>query len=180
MESQMSRDDLLVIHDPQPLGMGALLKRELGVSTIFRCHIGIDEDLPQTRAAWEFLRPFAEVCDVSVFSAPEYVPDFLAGRTAIIHPAIDPLGYKNRDLSPQQLAGILCNARLCVEHHPVVPLPFAECAMRLGPDGRFTPADRNGGIGIPYRPVITQISRWDRLKGFTPLLDAFVRLSSSG
>jgi len=176
MENWMTRDDILVIHDPQPLGMGARLKRELGIPTIFRCHIGIDEDLPQTRVAWEFLRPFAETCDSGIFSAPEYVPDFLAGRTGIIHPAIDPMSAKNRDLSPQELAGILCNARLGVDHHPVVSEAFAECAMRLGPDGRFTPADRDGGIGLFYRPIVTQISRWDRLKGFKPLLDAFVGL----
>jgi trehalose synthase len=176
MESLMSRDDILVIHDPQPLGMGALLKRELGIPTIFRCHIGVDEDLPQTRAAWEFLRPFAEICDFAVFSALEYVPDFLAGRACIIHPAIDPMSFKNRELSSRRLVGILCNARLGVEHHPVVPRPFEECATRLGPDGRFTPADRDGGIGLLYRPIVTQISRWDRLKGFKPLLDGFVLL----
>jgi trehalose synthase len=176
MESLMSRDDILVIHDPQPLGMGALLKRELGIPTIFRCHIGVDEDLPQTRAAWEFLRPFAEVCDFTVFSALEYVPDFLAGRACIIHPAIDPMSFKNRELSPRRLVSIVCNARLGVEHHPVVARPFGECATRLGPDGRFTPADRGGGIGLLYRPIISQISRWDRLKGFKPLLDAFVLL----
>jgi trehalose synthase len=176
LENQIARDDLLVIHDPQPLGMGALLKRELGIPTIFRCHIGVDEDLPQTRAAWDFLRPFAEVYDFAVFSAPEYVPDFLVSHSDIIHPAIDPLGFKNRDLSPQQLIGILCNARLGVEHHPVVPGAYSESAMRLGPDGQFALADRNGGIGFPYRPIVTQVSRWDRLKGFKPLMDGFVSL----
>ena len=34
-------------------------------------------------------------------------------------------------------------------------------------------------IGIPFRPIVTQISRWDRLKGFEPLLEAFVRLKQS-
>lgn len=29
-----------------------------------------------------------------------------------------------------------------------------------------------------HRPIITQISRWDRLKGFGPLLEAFVRLKN--
>jgi trehalose synthase len=176
MKARMSRDDILVIHDPQPLGMGALLKRELEIPAIFRCHIGVDDDLPQTRAAWEFLRPHADAYDFAVFTAPEYVPDFLAGRAEIIHPAIDPMGFKNRELTPQKLSGILCNARLGVEHHPVVPGAFEDCAMRLAPDGSFEPADSHGGIGLRYRPVVTQISRWDRLKGFKPLLDAFVGL----
>ncbi len=176
LESRLRPEDLLVIHDPQPLGMGARLKQELSMALLFRCHIGLDEDLPQTRAAWEFLRPFAEQSDYAVFSAPEYIPDFLAGRAGIIHPAIDPLSFKNRELTPQKLNGVLCNARLAVEHHPVVPRPFAESAKRLSPDGSFEPADRGDGIGLIYRPIVTQISRWDRLKGFEPLLEGFRRL----
>jgi trehalose synthase len=176
LEPSLAPGDLLVVHDPQPLGMGALLKRKLGLPSIFRCHIGLDEDLPQTRAAWDFLREWAETYDYSVFSAPEYVPDFLQGRAGILHPAIDPLGYKNRELSAQKLVGILCNARLTVEHHPVVPSHYEETAQRLAPDGTFIPADHDGGIGILYRPVVTQVSRWDRLKGFRPLLEGFVSM----
>jgi trehalose synthase len=178
LKSRIGPDDILVIHDPQPLGMGAILKQELGNAAIFRCHIGLDEDPPASRNAWSFLKPFAEAYDYSVFSAPEYIPDFLAGRAGIIHPALDPLSYKNRDLSPHNLTGILCNARLLAMDHPVIPLAFPQCAMRLRGDGSFGPADRDGGIGLLFRPIITQISRWDRLKGWKPLLDAFVTLKS--
>jgi trehalose synthase len=45
-------------------------------------------------------------------------------------------------------------------------------------DGSFGPADRDGGIGLLFRPIISQVSRWDRLKGWKPLLDAFVTLKS--
>jgi trehalose synthase len=176
LKGRIGPRDILVIHDPQPLGMGALLKQELDIPMIFRCHIGLDEDLPATRSAWEFLKPFASAYDYAVFSAPEYIPDFLAGRSGIIHPALDPLSYKNRDLSPQQLTGILCNARLLPTHHPVVPLTFPDSAKRLRGDGTFAPADCDGGIGLLFRPIISQVSRWDRLKGFKPLLDAFVTL----
>ncbi len=176
LEGRLRPEDVLVIHDPQPLGMGALLKQRLGLPAIFRCHIGLDESPPASRAAWEFLRPFAEVYDWSVFSAPEYIPEFLAGRAGILTPAIDPLGFKNRELSPQKLMGILCNARLTIEHQPVVPLPFPETAKRLGPDGTFSSADRAGGVGFLYRPIVTQVSRWDRLKGFKPLLEGFAHL----
>jgi trehalose synthase len=58
----------------------------------------------------------------------------------------------------------------------VIPSDFAEQATRLLPDGRFAPMNEETEIGIPFRPIVTQISRWDRLKGFGPLLDAFVRL----
>lgn len=168
--------DLLVVHDPQPLGSGAILRRELDVRSVFRCHIGLDGSTAQTRAAWEFLKPHADVYDHAVFTAPEYIPDFLAGRAGIIRPAIDPLGHKNRDLLVPRLVGILCNAGLVAEQHPVVPARYAEMATRLAPDGRFAPAHDNGGVGLLFRPIVTQISRWDRLKGFKPLLDGFIRL----
>ncbi len=31
-------------------------------------------------------------------------------------------------------------------------------------------------IGLLTRPIVTQVSRWDRLKGFKPLMDAFVKM----
>jgi trehalose synthase len=40
LKQRLRPEDILVIHDPQPLGMGALLKRELGMPFFFRCHIG--------------------------------------------------------------------------------------------------------------------------------------------
>lgn len=168
--------DLLVNHDPQPLGSGAILRRELDIRAVFRCHIGLDASTRQTKSAWEFLKPHADSYDHAVFTAPEYIPDFLAGRAGIIRPALDPLGHKNRDLLVSRLVGILCNAGLVVEQHPVVPAEYEHRVTRLGPDGRFHPADDEGGIGLLFRPIVTQISRWDRLKGFKPLLDGFIRL----
>jgi len=170
-------DDLVVIHDPQPMGAGALLKERLRMPLIWRCHIGLDEHLPQTRAAWNFLEPYARAYDHAVFSAPEYIPDYLAGRSTIIHPAVDPESHKNRELSAHKLVGILCNSGLKHESHPVLTPPFAHRAQRLQPDGSWGPAVSDGvQIGLLYRPIVTQISRWDRLKGFAPLLEGFIRL----
>ncbi len=176
MKQRIRPEDVLVIHDPQPLGMGALLKEEVGMPFFFRCHIGLDEEVPETRAAWNFLRPYAEACDHAVFSCPEYIPPFLAGKSGIITPAIDPLSFKNRELSPHKLAGILKNSGLVRSRHPVVPSSYSEQAMRLRPDGSFAPLDEETEIGVLFRPLVTQISRWDRLKGFEPLLEAFVAL----
>jgi trehalose synthase len=176
LKAQLRPDDLLVIHDPQPLGMGAQLAEEIGLPLFFRCHIGLDAEGPETRAAWGFLRPYAERARRAVFSAPEYIPSFLAGRARIIAPAIDPLGFKNRELSPHKLAGVLKSAGLAHSRHPVVPAAYAERVTRLMADGRFAAMDEETDIGIPFRPIVTQISRWDRLKGFAPLLEAFAHL----
>jgi trehalose synthase len=171
----VSGEDILVVHDPQPLGVGALVKRALGLIAIWRCHIGHDEDTVATRAAWDFLRQYAVDYDHTVFSAVEYIRDFLAGRASIMHPTIDPLDHKSRDLNPNKLVGILCSAGLLTPVHPVLTPPFAAHAMRLASDGSFVPALGPTEIGLPFRPIVTQVSRWDRLKGFLPLLRAFVR-----
>ncbi len=168
--------DLLIVHDPQPLGVGSILRRELDVRAVFRSHIGLDDDTSRTRTAWEFLRLYATCYDHAVFSTQEYIPDFLAGRAGVLRPAIDPLSHKNRELMITKLVGILCNSRLAVEQYPIVPAEFKQIVTRLAPNGQFLPANHSGGIGIPFRPIVTQISRWDKLKGFKPLLDGFVRL----
>jgi trehalose synthase len=176
LRAHVGKEDILIVHDPQPLGAGALLKRDLRVRMIWRCHIGLDRHTPATRSAWEFLKPYAEVYDQAVFSAPEYIPDFLSGRTSIIHPALDPLSHKNRSLSPHKLVGVLCNAGLSRSHGPVLTPPFSATAQRLQPDGTFGPAAEPNEIGLLYRPIVAQISRWDRLKGFGPLLEGFLAL----
>jgi trehalose synthase len=143
MQSRIGPDDILVIHDPQPLGMGAELKRRTGIRAIWRCHIGLDQRTPATTAAWDFLKPYAEAFDHAVFSAPEYIPHYLVGRASIIYPSIDPLSHKNREFHAHKLVGILSN-------------------------------------GLLFRPIVTQISRWDRLKGWEPLLKGFLLLKARG
>jgi len=179
LAEQLGPDDIVVIHDPQPMGMGRRLKQLTGVRTAWRCHIGLDHYTPETRAAWGFLKPYAKSYDRAIFSAPEYIPDFFAGRASVIHPALDPCSYKNRYLTPHKLVGILCNAGLKREQHPVITPPFDKKAMRLQPDGSFRPAAGETDIGLLYRPIVTQVSRWDRLKGFRTLLAGFVELKKN-
>jgi trehalose synthase len=171
--AQLSPKDILVVHDAQPLGAGALVARELGVPAVWRCHIGLDEELPASREAWSFLRPYTEPYDLAVFSSAAYVPGFLAERSIVSYPALDPLDHKNRDLSLHKLVGILCDGALAVSHWPLLSPPFPQSAQRLQSDGTFAPATLPEDIGLLGRPIVTQVSRWDRLKGFMPLLEAF-------
>jgi len=170
--------DIVLVHDPQPLGVGAMLRAMLDVRLIWRCHIGIDEDSVNTAAAWAFLRPYAAAYDDMVFSLAEYAPGWARPHATVIHPSIDPLTHKNRDLSLHKLVGILCDAGLAAPHWPLLETPFPDQARRLRPDGGFAPASSPEDIGLLARPIVTQVSRWDRLKGFAPLLDAFVALKT--
>ncbi|MEZ5873371.1 MAG: glycosyltransferase [Hyphomicrobiales bacterium] len=176
IQTFLSPGDVLVIHDPQPMAAGAMLRKKLDIAAIWRCHIGLDRETPQTHAAWSFLDTCATPYDHAVFTAPEYIPSCLAGRATIIHPAIDPLSHKNRHLAVHDLVGVLANAAMVKPWGPVLTPPFAEPAKRLQPDGSWAPAIEPEDMGLLFRPIVTQISRWDRLKGFRPLMEGFAML----
>jgi len=168
--------DVVVVHDPQPLPLGDMLAAEANITTVWRCHIGLDERTEATSAAWRFLRPYLGRYAHAAFSAPEYIPSFLAGRASILHPAIDPLSHKNRELSVHKMIGILCNGGLQPAYSTVPTADFDYAVRRLGPDGSL---GEPGELGLLFRPIILQVSRWDRLKGWMPLLEAFVRLKAA-
>lgn len=87
--------DLVVIHDPQPLG----LADEAASSAqrwIWRLHIDSSNLNP---GVWAVLQPWTAAYDAVVLSLPEFAPsDLLADRVRIIAPAIDPLLPKNRPM----------------------------------------------------------------------------------
>lgn len=166
-------DDIVVVHDPQPAALVSMISKEVDVCTIWRCHIGLDHKNEQTQAAWHFLRPYLEHYDQYVFSAPEYIPDYLSGNISIIYPSIDPLTHKNRELSIHKLSGILANAGLAQSSHPRIANDFNNPAKIYTKEGVFKEARHAPDIGLLFRPIISQVSRWDRLKGFRPLMESF-------
>lgn len=93
--------DVVIIHDPQP---AALIEFTPKVGKwIWRCHIDISR--PQRRA-WSFVRQFVIRYDGAIFSLPKFaqrlpIPQYL------IHPSIDPLAEKNRELSPEDVTRVL-------------------------------------------------------------------------
>jgi trehalose synthase len=167
--------DLVVVHDPQPVCLGKTLAQQRNLPAIWRCHVGLDERNPATRAVWRFLRPHLDGYVAAAFSAPEYIPSFLTGKASVVHPGIDPYSHKNRDLAVSKMMGILVNAGALPAYHPVTTPDFPQPVRRLLPDGTFAVP---GEIGLLFRPIVLQVSRWDRLKGWHPLLDAFVRLKA--
>jgi trehalose synthase len=171
--------DVLVVHDPQPLPMAGQLRDIVGLTAVWRSHIGLDAENAATRAAWDFLAPYLDAYDGAVFSAPEYIPGRLARRSTVIFPGIDPLAAKNRDLSLRRTIEIMCNGGLIPCPGPTVGDRYLSLAQRVLPDGSWGPAGAADSIGLLTRPIVTQVSRWDRLKGYLPLLDAFVSLKRS-
>jgi trehalose synthase len=178
MAPWLSPGDILLVHDPQPLPLAALLADRLELRTVWRCHIGLDEENEATDAAWGFLRPYADAYERGIFSAPEYAPGMFRKISSIITPAIDPLTPKNRDLPLHKIMGVLGNAALAAVPSPLLTPMYPHVARRLQPNGEWAPANMSEDIGLPTRPIVSQISRWDRLKGWRPLLEAFTELKT--
>lgn len=171
----LSPGDIVVAHDPQPMPLARALQGKIDVVTVWRCHIGLDDANRATREVWSFLAPYADAYDLSIFSAPEYIPDLFPQAT-VVYPAVNPLSRKNRELSVHRVAGILSNSALARLNAPVVTPPYSAVARRVEPDGGLAPADEADELGLMARPIVTQVSRWDRLKGFPWVLDAFTRV----
>ena len=87
--------DLIVAHDPQPLGIPQFHGRG-ATRWVWRCHIDTSEPNPEL---WDFLRPYIDDYDAAVFTMADFVPpDFPVGLVETISPAIDPESPKNIDL----------------------------------------------------------------------------------
>lgn len=126
-------EELVVIHDPQPLGL-VRSRSKAPANWVWRCHIDLSN--PDAKV-WEFLRPFVEQYDAAIFSSQSFarqlpIPQYL------FYPCIDPLSEKNKDLPDSQVQEI------CEEFG----------------------IDRS-------RPIVTQVSRFDRLKDPVGVVHAY-------
>ena len=93
--------DLVMIHDLAPLPL--VRHRPRNGHWIWRCHA--DLSLAQRRA-WHMLRREAVHYNSAVFSLPKFAQR-LPIPSLIIHPSVDPLSEKNRDLSRNEIQQVL-------------------------------------------------------------------------
>ena len=166
----VGRKDLLIVHDPQPLGAGDLLKQQReGQRLLWRCHIGTEFSNRHTRHVWRFLRPFLESYQETLFTHPDYIPRFLLKKSSLLSPCIDPLSDKNRWLSTEEYVDVLRMARLYGK-----PLKGKVHAVKqVFADGKVLLPK---GFDPFTHPLILQVSRWDHLKGFIPLMKGFLHM----
>jgi trehalose synthase len=97
--------DLVVVHDVQP---ASLVTERAAGRWVWRCHF--DCSTPQ-HGGWTFFRPLVNQFDAAVFSLPQYARR-LEVPAYILHPSIDPLSDRNRDLPPRELAAVLASLRV--------------------------------------------------------------------
>jgi trehalose synthase len=89
--------EMVMIHDPQPAPL--VEARPPGSRWIWRCHIDLAS--PQ-RPTWAFLEPFVRRYDGAVFHLAEFARR-LPVPCYVIHPSIDPLSDKNRELEGREV-----------------------------------------------------------------------------
>jgi trehalose synthase len=89
--------EMVMIHDPQPAPL--VEARPPRSRWIWRCHIDLSS--PQ-RSTWAFLEPFVRRYDGAVFHLAEFARR-LPVPCYVIHPSIDPLSDKNRELEGREV-----------------------------------------------------------------------------
>lgn len=94
--------DIIFVHDPQPVVLVSK-KGEIGEKWVWRCHIDVSNP---DKKVWDFLHDYVVKYDATVFSAPNFTRK-LPNRQFLIHPSIDPLSDKNKDLAPEIIDGVL-------------------------------------------------------------------------
>jgi len=163
---------VVLLHDPQTAGLTAPLVRA-GIPVVWRCHVGIDWRNGATRAAWRFLHPHLAAAQAFVFSRREYVPSWVPGKqTWIIPPSIDPFSAKNQQLDTGTVRAILATIGVLDHAAGGAPTPFVRGDGTAGEVTRPAVVVADGLPG-PEDPVVTQISRWDRLKDMGGVLRGF-------
>jgi trehalose synthase len=169
--------DVVYIHDPQPAG---LVPHVVAANTrvIWRCHIGVDRPGDLARSVWDFLRPYVVDADAYVFSRERFVWEGLdRDRVWIVPPSIDAFSPKNQDLDPETVRSILAVIGVAGGDHPSRALfhRFDGTEARVGRRADLVqegPVPESG-------PLITQVSRWDRLKDPIGVLRCFAEFSKA-
>ncbi|MDD5100604.1 MAG: glycosyltransferase [Syntrophales bacterium] len=94
--------DCVIVHDPQPLPLIRFYKRKQ--PWIWRCHVDLSRPNPQL---WDYLKGFILRYDRVIVSDSGYMKEDLPMEYSVIHPAIDPLSPKNKEISKDLIGRIL-------------------------------------------------------------------------
>jgi trehalose synthase len=94
--------DCVIIHDPQPLPLIKFSRNRR--PWIWRCHIDLSHPNSQL---WDFLTSFILRYHLVVISSENYKRNGFPVEQRVIHPAIDPLTAKNKELSDRDISKYL-------------------------------------------------------------------------
>lgn len=128
--------DVVIIHDPQPLPLIRYFKKRQ--PWIWRAHIDLSNPNPEV---WDYLKQFIIRYDRGVFSAQDFISSDVNIDSEVIHPSIDPLTVKNKEIDQDTIDKYLNKYDI--------------------PDDK---------------PIISQISRFDKWKDPEGVIEVFDRV----
>ena len=132
--------------------------------------------------AWDFIAPFLREADACVFSRHAYVPDWAGTvRTMVIQPSIDAFSPKNQDMDETTVLAILGHVGLLGAGAPTGVMPtFTRYDGSPGRVDRLCEVVSTGPPPAADVPLVTQVSRWDRLKDHTGVMQGFAEHTLDG
>ncbi len=167
------RGDIVVLHDPQPAGLAAVLAAA-GARVIWRCHVGCDAPNEWTRRAWDFLRPYLDGVERYVVSRAAFAPPWADPEgITVIPPSIDPFSPKNQPMSRRTVRSTLGYVGLLGDGGRPPDVPFARSDGSPGRINRHVDILQTGPPPPPEAPLVVQVSRWDRLKDMEGVMAGF-------
>lgn len=174
LQGMLDPRDILIVHGVTLAGVVQALPAAYHSRAFWRCLIG-HQGKNGALEAWKFLEPYLEPYAKLFFSEQRFIPPFLRGRASVVTPGLDPLSHKNRDLRPNKLMGILRSAGLLERPSAPAWAAFERQVLVLrNNDWKPTPIP-----ALVHKPFALQVSRFDKLKGFHLVLDAFAKLLKS-
>lgn len=173
LASELLPGDVVLLHDPQTVGMIPVIAPDGDAHVLWRSHIGVDEPNEHVREAWDFLLPYLGDTQSLIFTRREYVPPQLADRDlTIIPPSIDVFSQKNQPMTADQVVSILATAGI-VDAPAIVPPSYLHHDGREDRVERRAVMDEDERLGLADR-IVLQVSRWDPLKDPVGVMEGFV------
>ena len=168
--------DVVILHDPQTAALARIAMPQ-GVSVVWRCHVGIDDQNAHSERGWAFLRPYIEDVDAFVFSREQFAPAWIPrDRLATIAPSIDPFSAKNEAMDPDLVRQVLTAVGLVAGRADSREMRFTR---RTGSTGTISRRiDLLGTAPLPAGsvPIVLQASRWDGMKDMPGVMHGFAEL----